>query len=183
MGTRWAAVITLGLLASCGFPTQNGPSRAVEEQPASLITEPEGGRPTLEPVTLWFVRDDQLAPITRRVPAPTDVASVLSVLVAGVSKTEGELGVRSAIPAPEMVVDAELSAGRADVRLSADFLDIPAGDQVMALGQIVYTLTDMRGVGRVRFIIDDAPVVIPLPSGDSTEDSVSRDDFVALTAP
>lgn len=169
------------LLLGCGFPTEGEPSAVPEEeQPPSLITQPTGARPGLETVTLWFVENDALVAIDRRLPPPVDVAATVAVLAAGVSDLDS--GLRSALPSAEMVVGAELSAGTASVELADDFLDIPSGDQVLALGQIVYTLTDLRGVGRVRFTIDDAPVVVPLPGGDSTEDSVSRDDFAALVA-
>jgi hypothetical protein len=173
-------IATLASVGGCGFPTQDSSSKAVADQPASLITEPEGGRPILETVSVWLVGDETLKASPRRVQSPAEASSVLTELLSGPTDAEIARGLRSAIPSPDMVVDVATSAGRADVQLASDFLDIPAGDQVLALGQIVFTLTDLRGVGRVRFLIDDVPVLVPLPSGDSTEDSVSRDDFAAL---
>ena len=140
-----------------------------------------GARPGLETITLWFVENDGLVAVDRRLPSPVDVAAAIAVLASGVG--EPASGLRSALPSAEMVVGAEFAAGTASVELAEDFLDIPSSDQVLALGQIVYTLTDLRGVGRVRFIIEGAPVVVPLPGGDSTEDSVSRDDFTDLLSP
>ena len=184
MTRRYRAFGTLLLLtvlvAGCGFPTQGSSSKVVAEEPPSLITEPEGGRPSLETVSVWFVGNERLEPGSRRLESPADAGSVLATLLAGPSPSEVERGLRSAIPAAEMLVGVTVSAGRAEVQLASDFLDIPAGDQVLALGQIVFSMTDLRGVGRVRFLIDDEPVVIPLPSGDSSQDSVSRDDFEAL---
>ena len=75
---------------------------------------------------------------------------------------------------------ATLSGGTATVQLAQEFLDIAPGDQVLALGQVVMTLTDLRGVGRVRFEIDGEAVATPLPDGTSTEDSVSREEFRSL---
>jgi hypothetical protein len=39
-------------------------------------------------------------------------------------------------------------------------------------------LTDMRGVGRVNFTIDGQPVSVPLPSGGSSSEPVTRDDYI-----
>lgn len=66
------------------------------------------------------------------------------------------------------------------MQLAANFLEIAPGDQVLALGQIVLTLTGLPGVGRVRFEIDGESVATPLPDGTSTEDSVSREDYRSL---
>ena len=170
----------LTLVAGCGFPTEDSPSPVAVDEPASFISTPEGAVPRDEQITVWFVRDDALVPASRTVPAPVDAAAAMSGLLSGVSKSETDEGIRSALPDASMVVGADISRGTAIVELAPEFLDIPVGDQVLALAQIVYTLTDLRGVGRVRFTIDETPVVVPLPEGDSTEDSVSRDDFAVL---
>jgi spore germination protein GerM len=76
-----------------------------------------------------------------------------------------------------VLVGAESAGGTATVQLSSGFLEIPPGDQVLALGQVVLTLTDLRGVGRVRFEINGEAVATPLPDGTSTAAPVARDDF------
>ncbi|MDO9176000.1 MAG: GerMN domain-containing protein, partial [Actinomycetota bacterium] len=100
---------------------------------------------------------------------------------AGATPAETSSGLRSAIPTPAMLVTAELTRGIATVDLAPEFSDVAPGDQVLALGQVVFTLTDLPGVGRVRFQISGDPVAVPLPDGTSTDDSVSRDDFSSLT--
>ena len=47
----------------------------------------------------------------------------------------------------------------------------------------VLTLTDQRGIGRVRFVVDDASIAVPVPSGETSGDSVSRDEFIELADP
>lgn len=181
---RRAVAVMCCLLAGCGFPTQDSPQPiAGEEQPQPVTSDSAGGQPAVEAITVWFIEDDILVPIVRRVPRPVDAASAVTTDAAGVTAAEGTRGLRSAIPDPAMVTGAEVTRGTAVVQLAAEFLDIPAGDQVLALGQLVFTLTDLRGIGRVRFEIDGDAVVVPLPSGDSTDSSVSRDDFASLTTP
>ncbi len=184
MRRRVPPAVILCLIAGCGFPTQ-GSSTPIgqDDQSQAMTSDAAGDRPAVESITVWFIRNDVLVPVTRQVSSPADAAAVLVAATAGVTPAEGSRGLRTAIPNPAMVVGAKLSGGTATVRLATEFLDIPAGDQVLALGQIVYTLTDLRGVGRVRFEIDGDPVVVPLPAGESSEDSVSRDDFSSLTSP
>lgn len=175
------AVAVTGLLVSCGFPAQDSPSPIDEAQQVETeITDPTGGS-KVDAITTWFVNEGIVVPLVRRVASPVSVASAVASVAAGVSETEASRGLRSAIPDSSMVNDAKLSRGTSTVSLASEFLDIPARDQVLALGQLVLTLTDLRGVGRVRFEINGELVAVPLPSGESTEDSVSRDDFIELT--
>jgi len=174
------AVTSALLLVSCGFPTQDEASPVVDDRPSSLITDPPGGVRATESTTVWFIADDELQPVTRRLASPVEAADMLGALLEGVSPAESARALRSAVPSGDMVRSVATSEGRADVDLAVEFADIPAGDQLLALAQIVYTLTDLRGIGRVRFTVDDVPVVVPLPDGESTEGSVSRDDFAAL---
>jgi len=174
----WCALIT-----ACGFPVQDSPSKAALDEETSPIDTTASAPNQTETVTVWFVNEDRLAPSTRDLPAPADALTAVTAITAGVSASESALGLRTAIPDTGMITDASVDRGTATVTLAPEFLDIPSGDQVFALGQLVYTLTDLRGVGRVRFEIGGEPVVVPLPDGESTDDSVSREDFAALVSP
>lgn len=168
------------LLASCGFPTEDSPSPiAAEERPDELDPDSTASV-TADEVTVWFISDDSLVRRPRQVPAPLDAAAVVESLGEGVTPAEADRSLRSAIPEASMLVATNLAGGTATVQLASEFLEIPPGDQVLALGQVVLTLTDLRGVGRVRFEIDGAPVATPLPDGTSVEGSVSREDFRSL---
>jgi len=177
------AALLLGFLGACGFPTENSPSPiAAEERPDGLSPTGTDLFAATDEVTVWFILDELLVSLPREVPDPSTSASVLASLSEGVTAIEIERGLRSAIPDASMLVEAELAGGTATVQLAPEFLEIAPGDQVLALGQVVLTLTDLRGVGRVRFEINGAAVATPLPDGTSTEDSVSREDFRQLTA-
>lgn len=172
------------LLPACGFPSEDSPSPiAAEERPDELDPDSTASVTATDEITMWFIRDDLLVQRPRQIPLPLDANAVVESLGLGVSTVEASGGLRSAIPDASMLVAAELAGGTATVQLAGEFLEIPPGDQVLALGQVVLTLTDLRGIGRVRFEIDGESVAIPLPDGTSTEDSVSREDFRALAAP
>ncbi|MEX0847413.1 MAG: GerMN domain-containing protein [Ilumatobacteraceae bacterium] len=129
---------------------------------------------------IWLVRDDELVTTRHLIEAPATAQAALTELLAGPTSAEQERSLRSAIPDASVVIDVELLRGVATVDLSPSFSDIPAQDQVFAVGQIVLTMTDLRGVGRVRFVVDDAQIAVPLPSGDTSEDTVSREDYLAM---
>lgn len=169
------------LFVACGFPTQDSPVAINDGQSVETVVTDPTGATEVDSITTWFISESVAVPLVRRVASPVTVSTAVSSVAAGVSESEASRGLRSAIPDPAMVKDASLAGGTATVTLAPEFLDIPARDQVLALGQLVLTLTDLRGVGRVRFEINGELVVVPLPSGESTQDSVSRDDFIELT--
>lgn len=179
---RKSAVAALAVLVmSCGFPAEDGPTAIDDDTATSSSTVGTGSVVASEEITVWFVRGDQLVSRTRDAAAPVTAQAAIDALGAGATPAETSSGLRSAIPTPAMLVTAELTRGIATVDLAPEFSDVAPGDQVLALGQVVFTLTDLPGVGRVRFQISGDPVAVPLPDGTSTDDSVSRDDFSSLT--
>lgn len=184
---RRALALALALTASagaCGVPTDSSP------EVLSDADVPDGLKPVEAPVTepaaveedvdVWFLREGMLVSVRHRVAAPVDPAAAIAELLAGPSEDEQGQSLRSAIPDSSAVVGVTVARGVAAVSLAPEFAEIPASDQVLAVAQLVFTLTDLRGVGRVRFLVDDVQVAVPLPTGESTDESVSRDEYVAL---
>jgi spore germination protein GerM len=50
-------------------------------------------------------------------------------------------------------------------------------EQLLALGQLVFTLTDQPGIGGVEFSLEGEPVDVPLADGTTQDGPVSRDDL------
>ncbi len=186
-GTRTVVALTSALallLAACGVPLQERASRIDDDD------LPDGLRPTdstvvaapaeQEPVDIWFVRDDALVASRHEVDPPVTAPRVVEELLAGTNEFEQQRAMRSAIPDAAVVESVSVGGGVATVSLAPEFSDIPASDQVLAVGQLVLTLTDLRGIGRVAFVADDAAIAVPLPSGDSSDGSVARDDYIGL---
>lgn len=188
-GRRAASKIAASVLAlalgACGVPLEDEPQGV----PAGEV--PEGLRPVdsvappvtaaTEPVTVWFVREGELVPVEHRVERPAGPTAAVTELLAGPSAGEQQRALRSAIPDPAAVVEVVVAGGIATVALTPAFSEIPSADQVLAVGQLVLTLTDLRGVGLVRFLIDDVDIAVPLPSGEAADRPVSRDDYFELT--
>ena len=80
----------------------------------------------------------------------------------------------------DVVAGVARDDARANVELSSRFRDIDPDDQLLAVAQMVMTLTDVAGIGDVGFAIDGTPIAVPLPDGQSTDEPVTRRQFVAL---
>ena len=180
-------VLGATVLGGCGFPVQDS-ARAVppDDLPTALRPQNTADKTpgaTSEPITVWFVRDGMLDRLRHRIVTPLEPRDVLADLLVGPTAAEQDRSFRSAIPDPSVFVDVQVAGGLATVELAAEFAEISIADQVLAVGQLVLTLTDLRGVGRVQFVVDGTQVAVPLPSGEASDETVSRDDYIELTEP
>ena len=182
-----AAIAMVAIVAGCGIPSDDG---AILAQPAdvpfdllgdasSTSTSAPSASPTTE-ATIFLVQGERLAPVRRDLASPLSVKAMLEALAAGPRSTEVQLGLRTALLAPDLMRSGGVVGGIATVDLGPAFADIAGRDQILALAQIVSTLTGLPGVGRVSFTIGGAPIGVPRGDGAVTTDSVSRDDYATL---
>jgi sporulation and spore germination protein len=178
--------------AGCGIPTEDSATLArpadvpfdllaeVPETTSSTVTS--SGSSVTAQATIFLVQGERLAPVVRDVPSPPTGEVVLEALERGPTRSEAALGLRSALVGRDVMRSIGISGGIASVDLGPDFTDIVGRDQIMALAQIVSTVTGLAGVGRVSFTLEGVPVGVPRGDGAVTTESVSRDDY-ALLAP
>jgi hypothetical protein len=186
-----AAAVAAGA-SGCGIPTEDGATLArpadvpfdllaeVPETTSSTVPSPSGSSTTK--ATIFLVQGERLAPVERDVPAPASGEGVIEALERGPTRSEAALGLRSALVGSDVMRSIGVSGGIASVDLGTGFTDIVGRDQIMALAQIVSTVTGLPGVGRVSFTLEGVPVGVPRGDGAVTTESVSRDDY-ALLAP
>jgi spore germination protein GerM len=183
-----AVVVAAVALAGCGVPPDDQATLAARDSvPFDLLGQaPSVTATTLpfaqtEKATLFLVQGERLAPVQRELPAPVSVESVLEALAAGPTTTEVQLGLRTALlSTPGLVRSGGVSGGIATIDLGQPFSEIAGRDQIVALAQIVSTVTGLPGVGRVRFTLDGQPVGILRGDGAVTTETVSRDDYATL---
>ncbi len=186
-----AATVAVAL-PGCGIPTEDEATLAppadvpfdllaeVPETTSTTLSSPTGA--SMTKATIFLVQGERLAPVERDVPAPASGESVIEALGRGPSRAEAALGLRSALVGSDVMRSIGISGGIASVDLGTGFTDIVGRDQIMALAQIVSTVTGLAGVGRVSFTLEGVPVGVPRGDGAVTTESVSRDDY-ALLAP
>ena len=169
---------------SCGFPTENSAVPvAPNDLPAALrasdtVVVPDTG--STANAILWFVHNDRLVATRHQVGAPVDVQSVVAGLLVGPSRADENNRIRSALPDATVIGDSQLTHGTVAVELSASFADIPVADQLLAIGQLVLTLTDLPGVGSVQFTDGKSPIAVPVLTGESSSQALSRDEYLGL---
>lgn len=186
-GVRGVGLAVTLLLSSCGFPADDAAEHIGNERlPDALQTdqsEPLATANATEAATVWLIDGDQLVAARHRVAAPASVESIINDLLNGPTEAEQARGLRSAVPDPSVIDGVTLARGTATVAVTGSFADIPTADQLFAVGQLVLTLTDSRGVGSVEFSRDGAVIAVPLPSGETSESPVYRDQYLSLRDP
>ena len=172
----------LVVAASCGIPAERDANRiAPADVPFGLLDEETTTTAVAEgrATSVYLLTKDRLAAVDRSLPDDADLADLLELVVAGPTKVERRLGLTSAVPSGT-VATVKTSRGIAKVDLNAAFGDIRSSDQLLALGQIVYSLTGQPGIGAVSFSLEGKPVEVPLGDGTTSAEPLSRDDFAAL---
>jgi spore germination protein GerM len=126
------------------------------------------------------VEAERLVPVERTVQAPADVERVLAQLALGPNREEEGRGLRSAI-LPGTVINSVL------VESNIAIVDLPKGrsiarqgtDFILALAQMVYTATELSGVGGVRFTLDGERANVPNGTGVETAGPIGRVSYAA----
>lgn len=171
------------LLTGCGVP-QDAEPRALDpaEAPFQVFQDPQPAPRGEDRVALHFVSEDTVVPAPRAVEGPTDLDSLLDLLLEGPTPQQVEEGIRSALPTTFDVEDVELGRnGVAVVTLGGTSTQISTPP--LGFAQIVATLTAPGRARAVRFRLDGED--LPVPRGDTslTEEPVDRDDYAELLAP
>jgi spore germination protein GerM len=185
-------------LAACGVPS-NDRARVVDpaDVPEQLLgtsttlpttapgdATPPSPPPASDPVQLFFVRDERLVPVTRRLPLPLAVDDALAALVAGPDAEAKADGLTSALGEGTPTVTSQGADGVVVVELSRGTVEGGGQVQRLAIAQIVYTVTGLPGASSVRFTLDGDAVSVP--RGDGTlaprETPVDRADYAELLA-
>ena len=131
---------------------------------------------TGEAVELWFVADDELVPVMRVVEVVTPEVLV-GLLVAGPGADEADL--RSAVASTAAVLDVSQAGETVRVNLSDDFALLGGAEELLAVGQVVATLTGTEGIERVSFALEDQDIAVPDGAG-VLRDSLTRADVESL---
>jgi hypothetical protein len=192
---RLAAAVVVGvLLGTCGVPDDGGARTIAKEDipfgladPSTTTTTTTATLPSppidyptttrlAEPVLLFFALDADFVPVTRRLPYPVSVTSVIAALARGPQVGDEPLGIRSVI-GPTDVEDVRVRGGIATVELGGRFGELPLAEQRLAVAQLVLTLTDRPGIGQVTFTVNGQSVDVPRLNGSIARGPVSRDDY------
>ena len=175
------------LVAGCTVPAQDEAHTATDEAVPFALLDPEAppivppaSGPSAEPVALCFVRDGRLVLVSKELAAPVDLRAALDALALPPSDAGPPL--RTAVTDPSIVQDVRLLGGIARVDLLSHVSALPTDQQLLAVAQIVCTLTARPGVGQVSFTLEGTRLAVPKSDGSLVNSPVARDDYAGLMA-
>jgi spore germination protein GerM len=182
-GRRASALLLFGVIvAACGVPHQSSPTSLENDHvrvgaPSTTTSLPQDT--PKQPVALCLVDGDRLTTTIVELASPVSAADAIDGLI-DVSRTALPPTTRSVITGSQLVTAHATTHGVANVELNPSFLEIPPADQILAIAQIVCTLTGVPGVGQVQFLQNGQPVNVPRADSSLTERPVSREDYAPL---
>lgn len=115
--------------------------------------------------TIFLVRGNRLVSATALVPVPGRIDQIVRVLFSGVSSAQSAAGLRSAIPDGTHLLSFDLTGRRAHLDLSQIFTKARSADQILAVAQLVFTVTASGEIGTVTFSVANKSIEVPLPGG------------------
>lgn len=180
------------LLAACGVPVQSSPAPIESGSVPSQLREGAGptspqpsattGKSALQ---LNFVRNDQLVSIRREVPTgtPTEqLTTVIHDLIAGPTKTEQANGITTALPPNLDLTVGEVRGTGVVLELAGETEGRSATENVLAVGQIVLSVTALPTIDQVTFARNGVPVEALLADGALTTEPLTAADYESLRA-
>lgn len=184
-----AALLLALAVTGCGIPEQGSAQQVDDDSvPYRLLDRNSGGIADAERLgtsdaVIYLARGGRLLPTGRRLPPPLTLERLLRSLGLGPTSPEVAAGIRTALPIEDTPTDVTVQRGTATVDLPASFTNLSRPDQVLALAQIVYTVTGQPGIGQVQFTLDGTTADIPRADLSLTATPVTRDDYLALAPP
>ncbi len=156
--------------------TEFATSPVLPETPPEITTATPPGRTV--PVLAYLVRDERVIPVRREASAPAVARGAMLELLDGPAPEEGSADIASAVPQGTKLLGVSISNGVATVDLSGDFAS-GGGTLSMSLrlAQVVFTLTQFKGVKAVDFRMDGEPLEMLGGEGILIERGQSRDDW------
>jgi len=173
------------LVAGCGIPVENSARPVADDDiPSSLpnerspSTQPVGD-PSPSSVEVFFVREARLVAVRREVLVPPSVEGVIAAVAGGLAEAEQVEGKRTALTG-DVRLAGTVTVGVPLIDLTESFAQIELEEQILALGQLVFTLTAVPGVTGVSFALFGRPVEVPTGDGTLKGGPLRRDDFAAV---
>ncbi|WP_337061061.1 GerMN domain-containing protein [Kineococcus sp. G2] len=181
MRNRCALFLTGALvasLASCGVRAQDEPTTVA----LPVVTSPSRTGPSSGVFVLqtYFVRGGDLVAVERRTATATP-QTALDQLLAGPRRSEVLDDVRTAVAPQELTATPEPD-GEVVVAAGRDFANVGGANQLLAVAQLVWTLTELPGVKGVSFTVEGRPVEVPTDDG-LTSAPVQREDYASVAPP
>lgn len=132
-------------------------------------------------VIIYMIFEDGLLGRSRLIEPTSDPEIVIELLATGPDSYETAAGIRSGLFSEVALITSVGIDGRAIViDLEKSFADVPGGEQILILGQIVLSLFAFSDIEGVQFTMESQPVSVVGASGKSIDRLITRSDFAIL---
>ena len=156
-------------------PTTTSTSTTTTRVPPSSTMMPTTTLPSFW-MDLYLVQNQRLVRVRRPTGIEPTVNAVLDALTRpNVDETFG--GRRSELTDPGLLVSVFAERGTANVELGEGFSALLGSEQLLAIGQIVYSLTEVGGIGNVAFSLAGNPLEVPGVDGGLISGPIAREDL------
>jgi spore germination protein GerM len=180
---RLALLAVVLLAAGCGVPVESQPRPVTLPNRASQHAPSQPATAGTATQMLYLVKEGRLVPVTRAVHAETDPTGQLHALLAGPSDAEREKGLSSALLGTDLGLAVELRQRQAVVELATSLDGTGRTDDILALAQIVCTLTTSQAVDSVVFTRSGEQVEVPRADSSLTSAPLTAADYASLITP
>lgn len=168
------------LVGGCGVDVEDRPAAVPAAQlPAGL--QPGASVAPASPLTamatVYLVGSGGVL-VPRAVEAAQDSPRAAVDALLAVDAPQG--GSRSAIPPGTRLTSASVDDSTITLDLTSPFGEVRGSDQVLAVGQLVWTVTEDPTVRSVRLRVAGRDAPVPSGTGGTTAEPVGRDEYRAL---
>lgn len=172
------AVVAALLLAGCGVEPQQSPEPVPAERLPSAAASPSGHQATAR-VRVWGARQSRLVPVFVEVSGSG--AGLASRVAALLTLAEAEQRPPTAIRRGTRLLQLERTGDTVELTFNDELRLVPVADLPLALGQIVFTVTEQPDVERVQVRAGDGPVRYVDATGRTIARPLVRADFDGLS--
>lgn len=180
----WPMVLAAVLLVAGCSPAGPGGVQHVDPKdvPFGLLsTGPTSSVEAPGPrAAIYLVRDDHLVRASASVASSNQPADAVRVLLTGPSAGQAAAGLSTSIPKETRLISLDVSGTVGTIDLNGAFGDLGGGQQILAVAQLVYTLTTSPAITAVRFAIEGRLTDVPDGSGSLASSPRTRSDYRQL---
>ncbi len=187
---RHGRTLSLGCLVAvmlfgCGIPVEDRarplpadmiPSSLPAHGPAPSSASGDRGSASAD---VFLVRDSRLVRVGRQEWDPPSLEGAIAALLQGPTAAERADGVRTALTRPVRLAGT-VATGVPLIDVTDSFADVEVEEQILALAQLVFTLTALPSVDGVSFALDGRSVEVPTGDGALKRGPIRREDFTAV---
>ena len=177
----WRAAMVLAVLAGCSIQPNSGPREIPGDQQRQLDPGGNAAGEAIGSSRVFLVATDgeeQLLRSVLRAAAGSEL--VMSALLEGPNNDEIAAGLDTELPAGLTLNSVRQSGGTLTVDVSDELNGLTSSELRLAVGQIVFTASELPGVRAVQLRVDGEPRAWPDGRGELRTTALTTYDFPGL---